>query len=107
MCSTIEAAANKQGLPPGFFAKLIWKESRFDPNAISPAGAEGIAQFMPYTAANWGLENSFEPVEAIEASSACWDIFLKVTATLGWRPRPTMPGKTVSTTGAVGAGASR
>ncbi|QFT00783.1 Membrane-bound lytic murein transglycosylase D precursor [Labrenzia sp. THAF191b] len=83
MCSTIEAAANKQGLPPGFFAKLIWKESRFDPNAISPAGAEGIAQFMPYTAANWGLENSFEPVEAIEASSRLLGYLLKGYGNLG------------------------
>ncbi len=69
MCTTIRSAALQQDLPPGFLAKLIWKESRFDPNAISPAGAEGIAQFMPYTAANWGLENAFQPVEAIEASA--------------------------------------
>ena len=83
MCSTIEAAAKKQGLPPGFFAKLIWKESRFDPNAISPAGAEGIAQFMPYTAANWGLENAFEPVEAIEASSRLLGYLLKGYGNVG------------------------
>jgi tetratricopeptide (TPR) repeat protein len=69
MCTTIRSEAMQHGLPPGFFAKLIWKESRFDPNAISPVGAEGIAQFMPYTAAEWGLENAFEPVAAIKASA--------------------------------------
>ena len=52
-----------------FFARLIWKESRFDPNAVSPAGAEGIAQFMPGTAAMRGLKNSFDIEQAIPASA--------------------------------------
>ena len=69
VCDLIEKAAQKNGIPPAFMAKLIWKESRFDPNAISPVGAEGIAQFMPYTATAWGLINSFEPVSAIDASA--------------------------------------
>ena len=69
VCSKILDSAEASGLPPGFLAKLIWKESRFDPNAISPAGAEGIAQFMPHTAAQWGLENAFEPFAAIAASA--------------------------------------
>ena len=56
-------------LPPDFFARLIWKESRFDPNAVSPAGAEGIAQFMPGTAALRGLQNSFDIEQAISASA--------------------------------------
>lgn len=69
VCANIERAALANELPPAFLAKLIWKESRFDPNAISPAGAEGIAQFMPYTASKWGLTNSFEPIAAISASA--------------------------------------
>ncbi len=69
VCKQIEVAATANGLPPGFLAKLIWKESRFDPNAISPMGAEGIAQFMPATAARKGLKNSFEPMAAILASA--------------------------------------
>lgn len=69
VCKLIEEAALRQKLPPGFLAKLIWKESRFDPNAISPVGAEGIAQFMPFTADAWGLRNSFDPQTAIDASS--------------------------------------
>ena len=52
-----------------FFARLIWQESRFNPYAVSPAGAEGIAQFMPGTALIWGLEDPFEPGQALIKSA--------------------------------------
>jgi soluble lytic murein transglycosylase-like protein len=42
-------------------------ESGFDPNAGSPAGAQGIAQFMPSTAAAYGLDDPYDPVAAIDA----------------------------------------
>jgi soluble lytic murein transglycosylase-like protein len=69
ICALIETHAGRNQLPPEFFARLIWKESRFDPNAVSPAGAEGIAQFMPGTAAMRGLKNSFDIEQAISASA--------------------------------------
>jgi len=69
ICSLIEREAQRNGLPPAFFARLIWKESRFDPLAVSPKGAEGIAQFMPATAERRGLENSFDPAQALPASA--------------------------------------
>src|ERR1700754_4042888 len=69
VCDLIEAQAEQNGLPADFFARLIWKESRFDPNAVSPAGAEGIAQFMPGTAALRGLQDSFDVEQAIPASA--------------------------------------
>ncbi|WP_315924759.1 lytic transglycosylase domain-containing protein [Mesorhizobium sp. SP-1A] len=69
VCELIEASANGAGLPREFFARLIWKESRFDPNAVSPVGAEGIAQFMPGTAKMRGLENPFDIEQAIPASA--------------------------------------
>jgi hypothetical protein len=69
ICSLIERNAASEKLPADFFARLIWKESRFDPNALSPAGAEGIAQFMPGTAALRGLTNSFDVEQAIPASA--------------------------------------
>ncbi|WP_394887776.1 lytic transglycosylase domain-containing protein [Mesorhizobium sp. AaZ16] len=69
VCDLIETHAERNGLPKDFFARLIWKESRFDPNAVSPAGAEGIAQFMPGTAALRGLDDSFDIEKAIPASA--------------------------------------
>ena len=69
VCDLIQAHALANGLPEAFFARLIWKESRFDPNAVSPVGAEGIAQFMPGTAKMRGLANSFDIEQAIPASA--------------------------------------
>ena len=70
ICDLISIHADRNGLSRDFFARLIWKESRFDPNAVSPAGAEGIAQFMPGTAAMRGLDDSFDIDKAIPASAA-------------------------------------
>jgi soluble lytic murein transglycosylase-like protein len=50
ICREIGLAAAAHNLPARFLAKLIWQESRFDPRAVSRAGAQGIAQFMPGTA---------------------------------------------------------
>ncbi len=43
--------------------------SNFNPFAVSPAGAEGIAQFIPSTAASYGLRDPFDPVEAMDAQA--------------------------------------
>jgi len=69
-CTAIARFAWRERLPPGFFARLIWQESRFDPYALSIAGAQGIAQFMPSTARLRGLANSFDPAEALSKSAA-------------------------------------
>lgn len=69
ICRLIEVNAESYGLPKDFFARLIWKESRFDPGAVSPAGAEGIAQFMPGTARMRGLADSFDIEQALPASA--------------------------------------
>src|SRR5262245_28200258 len=69
LCDTLAAAAHKSGLPVSFFANLIWQESRFVFRAVSPAGALGIAQFMPGTAAAVGLKNPFDPLQALPASA--------------------------------------
>jgi hypothetical protein len=70
ICTLIAKEADANGLPRDFFARLIWKESRFDHNAVSPVGAEGIAQFMPGTAKIVGLDDPFDINEAIPASAA-------------------------------------
>jgi len=62
-------AALSNDLPVPFFIRLIYQESTFRPAAISMAGALGIAQFMPETAAHRRLDNPFDPAQAIPASA--------------------------------------
>jgi hypothetical protein len=69
----IESAARANGLPVDFFARVIWQESRFRPDVIGPLTrngerAEGIAQFMPGTAAERRLFEPFNPGEALPKS---------------------------------------
>jgi hypothetical protein len=68
LCSAIVSVARANDLPVTFFANLIWQESSFQSKTISPAGALGIAQFMPETAIEHGLMNPFEPVHALFAA---------------------------------------
>jgi hypothetical protein len=73
-CLMIEAAARANALPVDFFARVIWQESRFQPQIVGPvtrsgARAQGIAQFMPGTAAERGLLDPFNPVEALPKSA--------------------------------------
>ena len=65
ICQTIEEAAVANGLPAGFLARLLWTESGFRSAATSLAGAEGVAQFMPQTAAERGLADPRDAHEAI------------------------------------------
>ncbi len=69
ICNVLAAAATENDLPIDFFTRLIWQESRFNPMAISRAGAQGVAQFMPATARWRGLANPFDPLEAIAQSA--------------------------------------
>jgi soluble lytic murein transglycosylase-like protein len=65
LCATITASATANKLPIGFFTRLIWKESSLRIDVTSPAGAQGIAQFMPGTAAARGLADPFDPDAAL------------------------------------------
>ncbi len=69
VCKLIERNAAQRDLDPNFLARLLWKESRFEPGAISPAGALGIAQFMPGTADLYDLNDPFNPAQAIHKSA--------------------------------------
>jgi hypothetical protein len=69
VCHSIGLAATEYDLPLVFLMRLIWQESRFDLGAVSPAGAQGVAQFMPKTAIQSGLANPFDAVEAIPKSA--------------------------------------
>ncbi len=70
ICAAIATHADGYGVPRDFFARLIWKESRFDVQAESPVGAQGIAQFMPGTAKERRLANPFDFAQALPASAA-------------------------------------
>jgi hypothetical protein len=69
MCETLATAAQMHELPVGFFVRLINQESGFNPEVVSPAGAQGVAQFMPKVAEEWGLKNPFDPHAALVASA--------------------------------------
>lgn len=60
--------ANAAGIDPNIFVAQIQQESGFNPNALSSAGAEGIAQFMPATAAGLGI-NPYNPIQALNAAA--------------------------------------
>ena len=68
ICTTLVKVAQANALPLGFFTNLIWRESNFDRDAISPVGAMGIAQFMPDTADRMGIGDAFDARDALPAS---------------------------------------
>lgn len=69
ICDTLTQAAQSNNVPVPFFISLLFQESRFEAGVVSSAGAQGIAQFMPETATSMGLENPFDPLQAIPASA--------------------------------------
>jgi hypothetical protein len=69
LCTALFSSAQSNDLPIPFFANLLWQESRLRDDAVSKKGALGIAQFMPETAAETGLDNPFDPLQAIPASA--------------------------------------
>jgi hypothetical protein len=70
ICRLVESSARARGLPVSFLTRLIWQESSFRASAVSPVGAQGIAQFMPGTARERGLLDPFDPEQAIPASAS-------------------------------------
>jgi soluble lytic murein transglycosylase-like protein len=65
----IEEAARRYGLEPAVLHGLIQQESGFDPNATSSAGAEGLTQLMPGTAASLGVSDPMNPAQSIEGGA--------------------------------------
>lgn len=70
ICRMIEVAAREHEIPVKFLTRLIWQESRFRIGAVSHAGARGIAQFMPATAAERRLHDPFDPRLALGAAAS-------------------------------------
>jgi hypothetical protein len=69
LCRLIDGSARASGLPVPFLTRLIWRESSFRTGVVSPAGAQGVAQFMPGTARERGLADPFDPEQAIPAAA--------------------------------------
>src|SRR5947209_2163188 len=69
LCRLIEGGAASHHLPVGFFTRLIWQESSFRPGVTSRAGAQGVAQFMPGTAAERRLADPYDPEQAVSKSA--------------------------------------
>jgi soluble lytic murein transglycosylase-like protein len=67
--ATIARAAQRWNVGAALIAAQLYAESGFNPFAVSGAGAQGIAQFMPGTARAYGLHDPFDPVAAIDAQA--------------------------------------
>ena len=65
----ISDAERRYQLPAHLLRALIWAESRFDPMAISRAGAAGLAQLMPGTARELGIMNRHDPIASIDGGA--------------------------------------
>lgn len=60
--------AAQADIPPDLFVRQINQESGFQTNVVSPAGAEGIAQFMPTTAAGLGID-PWNPDQSLQGAA--------------------------------------
>lgn len=65
----VQAMEAHFALPRGLLDALVWTESRYDPLAISKAGAGGLGQLMPATARELGVANRFDPRANLEGSA--------------------------------------
>lgn len=68
--ATVERIAAEQAVPPELIHSVIQVESNYNPNAVSPKGAQGLMQLIPATARRFGVADAFDPVENIRGGAA-------------------------------------
>src|SRR5881392_2532865 len=72
ICRMVDAAAENNRLPTAFLTRVLWQESRFRTDVTSPAGAAGVAQFMPETAAKRRLADPYTPARGSSRPLVFW-----------------------------------
>lgn len=78
--SKIEAAARRHGVGPHVLLAIVWKESRFNPDAVGAAGEIGLAQMLPAAAADVGVAFGLlagNPLTQLDAAAAFFALQLK------------------------------
>ena len=63
------AAARRHGLDPALVLAVVKVESAFQPQAVSPKGAQGLMQLMPPTARDLGVEDAFDPEQNLDGGA--------------------------------------
>jgi hypothetical protein len=63
------SAGARHGVDPALLAAVARTESGLDPSAVSPAGAQGLMQLMPATAAGLGVADAFDPTQAVDGAA--------------------------------------
>lgn len=69
LSTLIQETAQKYGLDPNLLQAVVNQESGGNPSAVSPAGAQGLMQLMPATAASLGVTNSFDPQQNLDGGA--------------------------------------
>jgi soluble lytic murein transglycosylase-like protein len=67
--SVVSAASKRNNIDPDLVNSVIFAESGFDPNAVSPKGAQGLMQLMPRTAARMGVQNAMDPAANVDGGT--------------------------------------
>lgn len=66
----IKSASAKYNIPEARLRRQIWQESKFDPQATSEAGAQGLMQIMPVTQQELGITDPYDPAESVDKGAA-------------------------------------
>jgi len=69
IAETVDRIARQNQLSPRLVHSVIEAESNYDPNAVSPKGAQGLMQLVPATARRFGVSNAFDPADNIQGGA--------------------------------------